>query len=189
MQEDLFSKSFDHLIAFVLPGLVALWGLSYFDPSGLGEWFARAPASDTSLGAFLFLVLAALALGLFISGLRWLIFEKLLKLFPAPPLLDDAKRKDAGILQALADARHSHYYFHLFYANNLCALPFTYVGWLYAERAVWYIHLLVLCGLVAVELVLFFCARQSIDRYKTKAEGILGVINGGRSGNDERRLA
>jgi hypothetical protein len=123
MNGDLFSKSFDHLLAFVLPGLVVLWGYSYVDPNGLGAWFVTASTTNTSVGGFLFLLLAALGVGVFVSGVKSLVFERWFRLFPEPPPFDEKRRTESGVLEAYADARHNHYYYHLFYANMLCAAP------------------------------------------------------------------
>jgi hypothetical protein len=190
MHDDLFSKSFDHLLAFVLPGLVVLWGYSYFDPTGLGAWFKTASTADTGLGGFLFLVLAALALGVFVSGFRWLVLEHWLRLFPSPPALDDHKRIEPGVSEALADARHHHYYYYLFYANMACALPVVFVGWKWTTTpAPSWAHVFAILGLfLAAELVLVLSARHAISRFKTKAERILGILDRS-SGSDERRLA
>src|SRR5262245_21744302 len=84
MGEDLFSKSFDHLLAFVLPGMVFLWGYSYVDPTGLGAWFREAAKAESSVGGFLFLSLAPLGLVVFVSGVRAILFESWLSLFPKP---------------------------------------------------------------------------------------------------------
>jgi len=189
MRDDLFSKSFDHLLAFVLPGLVFLWGCSYFDPHGLGAWLSTASAADTSLGGFFFIVLAALGIGVFLSGVRWLLLEYLLGVFPPPPRFDDARRADEGAREAYADARHNHFYYHLFYANMACALPVPFVGWLWSNSLAWTQWLPVTAVFVVAEVVLFLSASHAITRFKAKAESILGVIGGEDPEDDQRRLA
>jgi len=176
MSEDLFSQSFDHLLAFVLPGLGMLWGLSYFDPNGLGAWFRTASTSETSIGGFLFLVLAALAMGVFISGVRWLLLENWLHLFPSPPELNEAKRREQGVREAHADARHHHFYYFLFYGNMLCAMPVVLIGWKWARdpEPAWSTFIGAVVGFVLIEGVLYRAAYGAISRFKTKIEQIVG---------------
>lgn len=81
--KDEIPKYFGLLLAFVLPGFVGLWALSYFEPT-LGQWFSTAADKDTSVGSFFFVVLASIGMGVFVSGLRWLLTEAMLPLFPAP---------------------------------------------------------------------------------------------------------
>src|SRR5262245_28082184 len=191
MNEDLFSKSFDHLLAFVLPGLVAIWGYSYWDPAGLGAWFHTAATAETTIGGFLFLVLAALAVGVFMSGARWLLLENLLHVFPSPPALKDERRAEDGVREAYADARHNHYYYYLFYANMFCALPVVFIGWKLNQNPApsWSEFFWKLGAFVAAEVVLFSSARNAISRFKTKAVKILGIAEGGEPDHDQRRLA
>jgi hypothetical protein len=108
MTEDLFTKSFDHLLAFVLTGMVALWGYVYFDPNGVGAWFKNASATETTVNGVLFLLLAALGVGVFISGVRWLLLQRAFRLFPAPPNFDEKRRRNPDIHAAVADYRHNH---------------------------------------------------------------------------------
>src|SRR5258707_5032241 len=72
-------KQFGLLVAYVLPGFVALAGLAPIVP-GVAQWLRPAigtPSSaDLGLGAPLYAVLAATAVGLTLSCFRWLLLDR-----------------------------------------------------------------------------------------------------------------
>ncbi len=72
--EPLKNDSFGLLIAYVLPGFVALWGMSKFSVT-LQGWLASSPANSPTIGGFLYVTLASVASGLTISTLRWLVVD------------------------------------------------------------------------------------------------------------------
>ena len=71
-------KNFGVIIAFLLPGFLFLWGLS-FSYDEVTNWLATSSDSASpAIGGFLYSTLASLALGLLISAVRWLIIDHLL---------------------------------------------------------------------------------------------------------------
>src|SRR5438445_10216521 len=73
--KDVTSTSFGLLIAFLLPGLVTLFGLLLWVPPLRAEVPKLLPA-DLNVASVLIDILFALTLGLIISPLRFIIFEK-----------------------------------------------------------------------------------------------------------------
>jgi len=71
---DATSTSFGLLIAFLLPGLAGLYAVTFWsaDASALFENFLKV---HSDVGYFLFMVLAALTVGLFVAMLRSFLFE------------------------------------------------------------------------------------------------------------------
>jgi hypothetical protein len=127
----LFDRAFAVGIAFLLPGLVALFGVAMVNDT-VRSWFQGAQNGPTFAG-LIFVMLAALALNVVITALRWLIFEKMsLGLLRCPwvkgsPRLNLAKRQE--VEAQYIDLRHQHYYHYLAYANTAVAIPIALVAW------------------------------------------------------------
>lgn len=172
---DNLSRSFGLSIAFLIPGVVGLYAVSFFAPA-VQVWFGIATTGSTSLGGFLFVVLASIGMGVFISGLRWLVLERWLHFVPARPKnLDDTVRRDEKCEAAYQDLLFRHYQFYQFYASMPFALGFAYLAWFVAEcqvgaRATWLLLLMVIA-----DAVLLTSAKHAITAYATKVTGLLGV--------------
>lgn len=133
----LLDRAFAITMAFLLPGLITLFGLATVNPT-VQSWFAGAQNGPTFVG-FLFVLSAALALNLVITALRWFIFENLrwprlgCPWVAAAPSLPLARRKE--LEPQYLDLRHQHYYHYLAYANAAVAIPLAVLTWLVgAER-------------------------------------------------------
>jgi hypothetical protein len=73
--KDLTTTSLGLIIAFLLPGLVALHAMSFWSP-GIQKNLEDVWTADTSAGSFLLVTLASLAVGLQVTLLRWIVFER-----------------------------------------------------------------------------------------------------------------
>src|SRR6185437_14063090 len=146
-------------IAYILPGGVCLLGFS-----GISEpvrsWIVAAPAQGPTFGGFLYLTLAALAAGLTVSAVRWLLLDSLHHLTGVRrPRFDDAKLPDR--LEAFNYIVENHYRYYQFYSNTLLAVVLAYVARRLGVssapdfRVSYDIGICVLCG------VLFFGSRRS----------------------------
>ena len=171
MSEDL-AKVFTPVIAFVLPGLIGLYGLSFYLPV-IRVWFGTAAEKDTTVGGFFFVLLASLATGLVLSGLRCLVLDRCM---PSRPAFDYSKRGPENVERALSDIRAQHYAYYQFYANTLCALAMAFVGWQTATRPRWTIFWETVLALVGVGAVLLWSARDCIKKYDEKTAGVLGLV-------------
>ena len=67
-------NDFGLLIAYVLPGFVALWGFAVLDPDLEVQMLGTGNTQPTIAG-FLFSTVAAVAAGLTISTIRWLMID------------------------------------------------------------------------------------------------------------------
>src|SRR5947209_5196133 len=67
-------NNFGLLIAYVLPGFTALWGISLVTDR-LGPWLFHPPADPPTVGGFLYVTLASVVAGLTVSTVRWLIID------------------------------------------------------------------------------------------------------------------
>ena len=116
------TQQFGLLIAYVLPGFVALWGLSYQSPL-LRQWLTSPQASVDfpTIGGFLYVALASIALGMTLSAVRWLAIDRINEYTGlARPQWDDTKlQQNLGAYNLLRDIHYRYYQFH---ANGLLAL-------------------------------------------------------------------
>jgi hypothetical protein len=126
--KDVTSTSFGLLIAFLLPGLLALFGFALWEPS-LASIFNTFLTAESNLGLFLLVILGAILTSLEISLVRWLLFELLLcrrhRLTPA----DFSELGAQGKLKAFQGAVEEHYRYHQFWGGIAIVIPFLYAGW------------------------------------------------------------
>ncbi|MFO1003481.1 MAG: hypothetical protein U0936_24375 [Planctomycetaceae bacterium] len=118
------NDNFGPLIAYLVPGATALYGLSLFIP-GLAGWFAATPTHAPTISGFLYLTVASLAAGMTITAVRWAIVDHIHALTGLkPPTLDFSKLADrVGAMQLLIEIHYRHYQF---YANMFVATAFAY---------------------------------------------------------------
>lgn len=162
------TDNFGPLIAYLLPGFVALWGLSVYSPM-IQSWFAVAPDVAPTVGGFLYVTLGSMAAGLIVSAVRWAVLDTLFhRLGIREPRWDFAafpQRLD--VFLALVD---NHYRFYQFYANTLTALAFAYVSWLVRfPRGPRLMDL----GFIVIGVVLFLGTRDTLKKYFTRTSMLL----------------
>ncbi len=108
------NDNFGPLIAYLVPGAVALAGFSPFSAT-LGAWFASAPADAPSIGGFLYLTVASLAAGMTVSAVRWAVIDTLhARTGLPPPKLDFSLL--GGNVEAFVLLIEIHYRHYQFYA-------------------------------------------------------------------------
>ena len=122
--------NFGLLIAYVLPGFTAIQGLPFLSSSP-ASWGSVAGAASPTLPGFLSGTVEAIAAGLTVSAVRWLLIDGLhhrtgLK----PPAWDFALlEKNVPAFELLL---HGHYRYYKFYANMVVALLCAYANGGYA---------------------------------------------------------
>jgi hypothetical protein len=179
----LFERLFAVTIAFVLPGMIALFGIATGNAT-VENWFKGAQNGPTMVG-FLFVLFAALALNVVITATRWYIFEGLhLKLLRCPwvdpaPNFSQAKRKEFG--DEYAALTRDHYYHYLAYANTAVAIPIAVVAWKLGypdPQPTWWIFGSVYSTAALASWVLGRAACNAVQRFDRKAESLLGLDAG-----------
>ena len=174
------SRYFGLVIAFLLPGFLALWAISIVEPIA-GGWLGSAASTQTNVGGFLFAVLASLGLGLLISGMRWMLFDRFLLRLPyigvlPTPKIDQRSRERHEA--TYRDLRESHYYYFQFYANTAVALliaaPIVATSHLVRGGSVGGVAWVLAGVAIALELFLFIAARDCIEKYRRKIQSLVG---------------
>ena len=77
MQHPSTEEYFGLAIAYLLPGITLLLGLSYVSPTVEG-WLAASPTAPASFAGFLFSTVAGIKIGLFVHGFRTLALDRVL---------------------------------------------------------------------------------------------------------------
>lgn len=116
------SRHFGLIIAYLLPGFVALAGIAPLAPVVAGWLIA---AQTASLGTPLYTVLAATAAGMVVSCFRWLIVDQIHALtgLGAPAFNARALEQRPAAFAYLVE---SHYRYYQHYANLLIAVVWAY---------------------------------------------------------------
>lgn len=179
IQVSLFDRVFAVTIAFLLPGLAVLVGAATVNPV-IVAWFGGA-STNPSLVGFLFVALAALAIGLVVTSLRWFAFERIawplvgMLVKPSAPI-DESKRREH--YAEYEDLRFQHYYHYLASANMAVAVPIAvciWLGWSDPFPAVGRVAIVVAFATVGI-VILTEAAREAIARYCDRRLRLLGAL-------------
>ncbi len=120
---DLSDKNFGIIIAYVLPGFVALWGVSHFSAT-VESWIGASQQGSPTVAGFCYVTLASLAAGLTVSVVRWGLVDSLHHATGiVPPAWKFAKLDDR--LQGFLTLVESHYRYYQFYSNMFVAVAFV----------------------------------------------------------------
>jgi hypothetical protein len=167
--EEALHRSFGYVIAYILPGLVALYGCRVFQP----DWAGIQPPAcggELALSAWILLLLGALGVGLIVSALRWLTIDTL---HQATGL--SAPRVDFGRLHDQLDVflvavEHSYRYYQ-FYSNLAISLVFVTAVHLSASTTPWSWKIYAtICALLALLLA---ASRDCLRRYYDRLSQLL----------------
>lgn len=158
--------NFGLFIGYILPGFTAIQGLPFLTESQ-ATWGTAGTGASTTFPTFLSGTMEAMAAGLTISTVRWLVIDRLHhRTGVRPPAWDFALlEKKVAAFELLVEG---HYRYYKFYANMVVALLCAYaaragsLGW--AGLAYW-----LLSGLF------FVASRDSLRRYYERAGRLLGA--------------
>jgi len=162
--EETSLTNFGIVIAYILPGFTALQGFPLLQHAS-SPW-GTGTTPDPNLPAFFSGTVEALAAGLTVSALRWMILDTLHHRTGLRRPSRDFAQLDKNVA-AYEFLGLIHYRYYKFYANMVVALI-----WAYAARE----YALGWRGLLSCPLiVLFFLAsRDSLGKYYERTESLLG---------------
>jgi hypothetical protein len=169
-KSDVIDKNFGVVIAFWLPGFLLLWGLTYSFP-GLATLLPKSTEGEApTIGGFLYVTLASLAIGLIVSAVRWMIIDPFLHhaIGPAEPQPDFGKLRDKDAFVAFQGAVENHYRFYQYYSNTLVSVLAAVITYLVRGRET--ISWLVWLSLAITCISLFLGSRDCLKKYYSKAE-------------------
>ena len=117
-------QTFGLMIAYVFPGMVALYAAGLHVPL-IQSWY-RSPEPTE----FLLLIILSAGVGVFLSGVRWVIFEKALQCLFRKTVTAQRKQHDETSEQTLQGIIMQLYRYYQFYANTSVAAVCVYFAWL-----------------------------------------------------------
>jgi hypothetical protein len=168
---DFSPLNFGLIIAYLVPGFVALWGASYHSPTVRG-WLTAVPETAPSVGDLFYATLAALAAGVILSAFRWAIIEPVHHRTGVHPPDWDFSRLDSNLAayQAMVE---QHFRYHQFCANMVIALVFAYAARMAAFGANAYQWGWLDLGCPLIVIVLFAGSRDALAKYYRRAGPLL----------------
>lgn len=156
-------NDFGLLIAYVLPGFTALWGLGYLVPE-VHAWLGHPPSEAPTLGGFLYVTLASVGIGLAVSTVRWLVIDGLHHRTGVPRPEFDFARLQQNV-QAFGVLLDIHYKYYQFYGNSLVALIWVQLARRasqgFFEAPVTWVDV----GFLLLEVVFFVGSRDTLRKY------------------------
>jgi hypothetical protein len=158
------------VIAYLLPGFAALGALSLHSPT-VHSWFGASGADSPTVGGFLYVTVASLALGLFLNSARSLLLDPLNHRTGVRKNDWDYSRLQAN-LTAVEFVLAYQYRYYQFTGNMLLAIALAYPAFELHEPG-WSWGLLL--AAFAVEATLFFSARRILQTYYRRLDEILGL--------------
>jgi hypothetical protein len=124
---DLSGRNFGLLIAYVIPGFVMLWGLSYGSETVCG-WLQGSGAAGPSVGGAVFVLIASIACGMTANAVRWVTIDQLHHVSGLRrPAWNDSRLQEH--LEAFDYLVESHFRYYQFYAAGLVAVLTAYAAW------------------------------------------------------------
>ncbi len=175
--KDLTSESFGLIIAFLLPGLVAIIALSFWS-GRIKEVLKSFLSEKANVNLFLLVIIAALAIGLLITSLRALIFEKWARVAEPLSANDFAALASSDKFAAFRGAVDAHYRYHQCWGGLVIVLPVLYLGWLKetyiaAISSTYSIFILPTLCFVVFEAASTWAACEAYKNYVNRARAIL----------------
>jgi len=170
--ESVTNANFGPLIAYLVPGATVLVGFSQFSPV-LRSWFGASPADTPTIGGFLYLTVASIAVGMTVSAIRWAVVDTLHSItgLPLPPLDFSRLGKNVEAYALLIDIHYRHY---LFYANMFVATAIAYACYRTKLGGLWPLGWLDL-GFPLLEAVFLLTSRDTLAKYYVRGQQLLAA--------------
>ena len=165
------NNQFGLIVAYLLPGFIGLAGIAPLLPS-IGAWLQPTAISEASLAPPVYVLLAAMTVGMIASCFRWLLIDHIHQWTGVVrPEWDDRRLEER--LAAFNYLVESHYRYYQFVSNALVAVIFAYV----VNRCVEKSSLLGVgtdLGVLIVCATLFAASRDALSKYYTRTGRLLG---------------
>lgn len=170
---ELSARNFGLVIAYLLPGFIAVAALSGPIPA-IASWLATSPDGQPTVGGFLYVTIASLAAGMFASSCRWVIIDSLHHRTGIKRPSWDFSQLQSN-LAAYGLLVELHYRYYQFNANTFVVVAFAYVIRLggsctWCGGPAW-----VDFGFVIVEAVLFATSRDTLRKYYARVSQVLAA--------------
>ncbi len=172
---ELSGKQFGLLIAYVLPGFVILFGVSFVSPTALGWLKSAESATGPSVGGFLYAFLFSVGGGVTVSAVRWFILDKVhQRTGVRRPLLNLESLEDK--FRSFDRVVEDHYRYYEFYGGMTIATGFSYFVWRLQQTTTG----VGCCDILflIIEVVFIAASRDALRNYYGRAAQVLGTTEG-----------
>jgi len=180
---ELSTRNFGLLIAYLIPGFVALWGLATLaEPVRL--WLVGVAGEGPNAAGVVYALLASMAAGMTASACRWALVDAVHhRTGLTPPLWDDSKLHER--LEAFESLVDNHYRYSQFYGNTLCACVFAFIAWRASPSSAAVPWGWPELGLLSLAALFVAGSRDALRRYYSRTASLLGSMERTAS-HDER---
>jgi len=162
--------NFGLVIAYLIPGVTALWGTSFYSDT-VRTWLSGTSPSPPTVGGFFYVTLGSIAAGLTASTVRWTVIDTIHHWTGVPHAACDFSRlrHNVAAVGLLIDI---HYRYYQFYGNTLVALTFAYASrktalGLWGEFLTWDD-----LAFVLVACLFFVGSRDTLRKYNTRTDAL-----------------
>lgn len=163
---------FGMVIAYLLPGFIALYGLRYLSPA-VNQLIGLSYTKDGGIGIEIAIVAFALSAGVVVSAFRANVLDPLQERSGVgKPDFDVSKLKDEKALKAYEAAISNTYRFAQFYGNTFVALLFLTAARAWATGGLLTNVPVVVIVLIAL-VVLFIAHRWQLEQTYSTIQKIL----------------
>ncbi len=164
------NANFGPLIAYLVPGATALWGISEFIPS-LRSWFAIVPMQTPTIGGFLYLTVASIACGMVVNAIRWAVVDTFHRLTGLPlPKLDFSKLgQNVEAFNLLIEIHYRHYQF---FGGMVVATAIAYLSHRLRNGSLWPLEWSDL-GFLLIEAFFLRTSRDILAKYYGRSRQLL----------------
>lgn len=170
--KDISNRNFGLLIAHILPGFIALWGLQAVSPT-VRLWMSAASSVPDlpTVGGFLYVTLASVAVGMTVGAIRWCTIDWTHHHTGlARPAWDDSKLQ--ANLQAFDLIVEHHYRYYQFHANTIVSLVVVYAAHRWAHGFD-QLDGMFECFILALILIFWATSRSNLHRYYARATALM----------------
>ena len=169
---EISNRNFGLLIAYLVPGFVALWGASFL-VDDLSIWLVGPDRSGPAVGGFLYVTVGSVAAGMIANVVRWAVIDSVHHLtgLKRPQWSDSLLHKRVEAYEWLIENHYRHYQF---YGNMMFSVIFAYICW-HISLADTPTGIGWLNGAIgALLIVLAAGTRTTLARYYRRSESLLG---------------
>lgn len=170
MMRDVTNQNFGYLISYILPGFVALWGVSHLAPT-ISGWLGADGASGPTVGGFLYVTIGSVGAGLLCSTVRWMVIDAFHhRTGIKKPEWNFATLADR--VEAFSMLVDIHYRYYLWHANTLVAVIFA---WGCRRASLGFFHLPTWddLGFLVLSAVLLIGSRDNLRKYQDRSAMLL----------------
>lgn len=168
---DVNSNNFGLLIAYLLPGLVTLVGIAPYSET-VRSWLGTPSATAPTVGGFLYVTLAAVALGMTASVIRWLILDWLHHHtgIQRPNWDFSLLQPNLGGFLMIVE---SHYRYYQCYGNMFVSLGIVAIGQIWLPVLPPEKNRLLLAGILLLMDLFYVASRDALAKYYGRASAFL----------------